>query len=125
VILTALKHGTPTSQNFWCCDTSNTGGLMRVYIDGVSHDGPTLGSSTDYTGVLTVSGLSAGEHTYSIEVVGVGSSESETERLTCTRNGLPCDALRRTDSNHFNGIGMLSGTQTGNCKHTRVICATS
>jgi len=75
MILTALKHGTPTTQRFWCCDTSDTGGITRVYVDGVAHDGPTLTASTDYTGVLELS-VAPGTHTYSVEVVGIGTSDT-------------------------------------------------
>lgn len=70
-MLAQLKYGTPTSQIFWGCDESDTGGVLGVFVDGNLTTGDTLSASNDYTGTVEVSGLSKGSHTWQMAIDGV------------------------------------------------------
>lgn len=77
-MISALKKGTATSQTFWGCDDTNTGGVLGVLVDGVLTTGDTLVSENDYCGLVTVSGLSSGSHTYQMVLDGVAVGNSYT-----------------------------------------------
>jgi hypothetical protein len=57
------KAGTPTSETFWIHDELRTGGAAVLYVDGVQYP-VTLNATYDYSGVVTITGLSAGAHSY-------------------------------------------------------------
>lgn len=73
-----LAHGSTTSQTFWGVDNTNTGGVLGVYVDGVLHTGDTLSADNDYTGIVTVTGLTSGEHTWQMALAGVATGTQKT-----------------------------------------------
>lgn len=72
------KYGTPTSQTFWGCDESDTGGVLGVLVDGVLYTGDTLDADNDYTGIVEVADLSPGSHTWQMALDGVASGSART-----------------------------------------------
>lgn len=59
-----------TSQSFWGCDETSTGGVLGVVVDGISYTGDTLAAADGYTGLVTVTSLEAGAHTYQMTFDG-------------------------------------------------------
>lgn len=74
-----LRWGTTTSQTFWGKDYGNTGGTLAVWVDGVKAEGGTLSADNDYTGTVTVTGLSQGSHSYQM---GYSATGPETTAVT-------------------------------------------
>ncbi len=73
-----LKYGTPTSQRFHVVDESDTGGVAGVYVDGKLYTGDTLSASNDYSGMVEVTGLSPGTHTWDVALDGVAAGNQKT-----------------------------------------------
>ncbi len=73
-----LKYGEPTSQTFHIIDESDTGGVAGVFVDGQLYTGDTLSAANDYTGIVTVTGLSPGTHTWDVALDGVAANNIKT-----------------------------------------------
>ncbi len=76
-----LRRFTATTQTFWGCDETDTGGVLGVRIYGVGDfTGDTLASANGFTGLVTATGLSAGTYTYQMMLNGslVGSAHQFT-----------------------------------------------
>lgn len=76
-MISSLRKGDPTTQTFWGCDDTDTGGVLGVFVDGALTTGDTLAAADNYTGLVTVTGLS-GSHSFQMALDGVAVGDTYT-----------------------------------------------
>lgn len=92
----ALRNHSPTSQTFWV--RYKAGGQLGVKIDGGSNvTGDTVSGTTDFTGLVTATGLSAGSHTYQLTVGGVDIPGATGSFTTAPDEGEPVTLIFAND----------------------------
>ena len=93
-MISALKGGTHTSQIFWGCDDTNTGGRLGVFVDGVLYEGDQLVAANDYTGTVTAYGLRPEtEHEFQMAIDGVAMGPSYKFKTLPSPNNRDFDIL--------------------------------
>lgn len=97
-MISALRKFTSTSQTFWGCDNTDTGGVLGVRVDGVDYTGDTLVSGSDYTGTVTATGLSAGTEVYPIDWPSTADVSGATKQKRRANYG---KLLRYPNGNYY------------------------
>ena len=91
-----LARHTPTSQTFWGCDDTDTGGVLGVVVDGSQYTGDTLAAADNYCGLVTVDNLASGVHTYQMALDGV-LQDVQHEFTTAPQSGEDVDLILTGD----------------------------
>ena len=108
-MIALLKYGTPTSQTFHLIDESDTGGIAGVFVDGVLYTGDTLNAANDYTGIVTVTGLSSGTHTWQPALDGVAQGQQKTFK-TAPKAGEKMKLVVAADiTGNAQGLSIIAG----------------